>query len=585
MKKIVSAMLAAAALSLPLTANTVDSANVSPELPIVHFTSEKGTDTDLYALASSLGADTDHFDILNYHIGVDFPGNDESYSHFTHTADNYEASMADRLFGDAISGGACMGISILEILAHNGVISPSDIEEGAETLHDIGLTTNSDKYITAYQAAQLHFELDFYERYFVSNYTQEQQIDRLIEMAERNMAENRYFLITIHSDLHHAVVGMGITDGKWNYNGVDYDKCVLTLDSNAKDSSSGSAKGFSEKSCIYINSETKQAYIPAYEADTEAEKQSDRLRISSIDDDTLLNYRGMINPSKEMKTDLSDMDILTLGIKYNNDYRVTITDADGTVHDLEEPVFQLSPLSRFKYFTSGSEFHIEGNTIDPDSFATKTIYLKNQRGYSILEAYDAMNITYDITKEGYRVKSNDGEKLDYYMQIWLNDEYGPCPPHYLWRFDGYTTSEVSFEPNEKGFLLSSDSLIETAVYNGYVKYDENGRRSAYASDPSFNVTAANSVLISYDDNNEIQLFIDPDNDGVYDTAVEKGDVDCSGAIDASDASYVLSAYANMSAGKKGHFLNENIADHNGDGAIDASDASLILAHYAELSAK
>lgn len=584
MKKIISSILTATtvSLSIPLyCADIVHSADISSEVPLTHFVSEKETDTDLYALASSLGADTDYLDILNYHIGEDFPENDESYSHFTQTADNYDASMGHWLFSDAISGGACMGISLLEILAHNGVISPSDIEEGAETLHDIGLTTESNKYITAYQATQLHFELDFYERYLISNFTPEQQIDRLIEMAERNMAENKYFLITIRSDIKHAIVGIGIADGKWNYNGVDYDKCVLTLDSNVKNSSDDSAKGFSEKSCIYINSETKQAYIPQYEADSALEDVNDRLKIASIDDDTLFNYRGMINPSTEIETDLSDMNILTLGFRKFNDYRVTITDADGTVHALEDPVFPLYEVSRDKYLTSGREFHIEAE-YNYNLIETKTIYLKNQRGYSILETDYVQNITYDITNEGYKVKSNDGEMLDYFMQIWLNDECNPCFPHYSWFFDGKTTSEISFEPNENGFLLNSDSLIETKVYTGDVKYDETGRRSAYVSNPEFCVTAVGSVLISYDSDNNVRLLIDPDKDGVYDNVVEKGDVDCSGAIDASDASFVLEAYSELSVGGL-NFLNEALADYNNDGAIDADDASQILAEYARRS--
>lgn len=63
-----------------------------------------------------------------------------------------------------------------------------------------------------------------------------------------------------------------------------------------------------------------------------------------------------------------------------------------------------------------------------------------------------------------------------------------------------------------------------------------------------------------------------------------GDVNGDGAIDASDASLVLTEYAILSTGKMGDFSkNESInADLNKDGAIDAEDASLILSYYAYL---
>lgn len=61
-----------------------------------------------------------------------------------------------------------------------------------------------------------------------------------------------------------------------------------------------------------------------------------------------------------------------------------------------------------------------------------------------------------------------------------------------------------------------------------------------------------------------------------------GDADCDGAITASDASEVLSAYSLLSTGKD-LILNPTIFDYNNDGVVNADDASRILAEYAELS--
>ncbi len=60
-----------------------------------------------------------------------------------------------------------------------------------------------------------------------------------------------------------------------------------------------------------------------------------------------------------------------------------------------------------------------------------------------------------------------------------------------------------------------------------------------------------------------------------------GDVNEDGAIDASDASATLSAYAAASTGKEIPLTEaqKKAADVNADGVIDASDATTILRFY------
>ncbi len=61
-----------------------------------------------------------------------------------------------------------------------------------------------------------------------------------------------------------------------------------------------------------------------------------------------------------------------------------------------------------------------------------------------------------------------------------------------------------------------------------------------------------------------------------------GDINDDDTINASDASDILSDYANISSGGISA-LDKNIADVNKDGKIDASDSSMILAYYAYTS--
>ena len=64
-----------------------------------------------------------------------------------------------------------------------------------------------------------------------------------------------------------------------------------------------------------------------------------------------------------------------------------------------------------------------------------------------------------------------------------------------------------------------------------------------------------------------------------------GDINNDSSIDSSDATLILSDYAELAVGKESSFNAEQAkaADVNGDGKYDSIDASLILAYYAHIS--
>ena len=65
-----------------------------------------------------------------------------------------------------------------------------------------------------------------------------------------------------------------------------------------------------------------------------------------------------------------------------------------------------------------------------------------------------------------------------------------------------------------------------------------------------------------------------------------GDVNNSGKVDATDATAILSEYADLSAGKTGSFdIAQTVsADIDGNGLISSADAASVLSYYAYLSA-
>ena len=146
---------------------------------------------------------------------------------------------------------------------------------------------------------------------------------------------------------------------------------------------------------------------------------------------------------------------------------------------------------------------------------------------------------------------------------------------------------MTIEVNERGMLFKGDDLNGLMIAPYYYVLDDNGSVAEmqvnFLDDYHYiELLAANNVLLSIDEEKNFVYYIDDNGDDVYDTRVQKGDINCDGYIDAVDASKVLSAYAKLSTLVNSP-VDYSLGDINDDGFVDAVDASVILAKYAELS--
>ncbi len=545
-------------------------------------------DPKLYALADSLGADKDFLPVLNYKHGENNPLTREMYDEYLYKCSLLEASYYPMdVFTSAATNGSCVGISLLEILSHNGIISPNDIQKGAKTLSDISYSAEIDKIITSYQALQGYTEFNNYEKYLVYSMTYDEQIDQLIETAEKCMNGNKYFLITVRGKkLSHSVCGIGITNGEWVWNGKKYDKCVLTLDSNVQDTE-GNAVGFSNKGCIYINSDTKESYLPAYELNMEQTPA-----YSVIDDEKLLNYKGMITPSKKIDEDICKINHFS----YNTSKNTSIfSNRDGIVTPIEEPVFTdvLGPAALLKC----DNVHIQMNN-EYKKFPNFR-YINTDRwidiGFEPISDtdYSEYNGTVDIEDNLIAIENKSDEPVISYVQLRMNDDTYGFSPYFMWSFDGNITDDFSMEIVDNGILLKSTDRIDMTVVperyvlndDGILQYTNSGLVTAYASSEHnyCYINSVNNVLVTIDDTDKIVCYIDDNSDNIYDVEILKGDANYDGVIDSSDASAVLAHYAKLSTSSEYIPTDVFTMDFDDSGIIDASDASFILQKYAELS--
>ena len=90
-------------------------------------------------------------------------------------------------------------MAALSILVHNGELSPSDIQAGAETLHDITLTNDVEQLITYYDMLLEYQAVSNVVMYAPTLLTQDERVDNLLNCAERCKEKGTYFMVAIRA--------------------------------------------------------------------------------------------------------------------------------------------------------------------------------------------------------------------------------------------------------------------------------------------------------------------------------------------------------------------------------------------------
>lgn len=571
----------------------------------------KGTDSsnnpDLTAMAEKLGYSNDTFNFVNFSYG-DYLSYDEyiDFINSFYTKCSSEEETHSKLISFATgSAGVCYGISAIAVLVHNGYIDPSSIQSGAENLNDISINTEIAKIILKYALSQNRHEVELANYKNKSLRTDESYIDELLEYGEKSNETCNYFLIAytgIRDDdsmIGHSVTGIGMADGNWTYNDINYDKCILTYDSNCKNTETGKAGGFTDALCIYVNSKTKQFCIPGYGFSTE-----NGSGINFITDSAnRLNYGGLINGTDDIGEDISDSVKMYLFGNQKNGLEVTAIPDNGeeyNVNDKIESQFATMWGNRF-YLFNANKYHIEQNkgveySIEHNGNSSYSTGIDGSTwGQYYTTRYSASdNYNYTIDIEPQKVSVTNKKAAPGYedkeMQLLCSLSF---PDKYYYYFSGTAAENetVSIEEYEDGVLLtSSDSTLKGNMLISST--NKNIILNDPASQIEVSMNIAGNAYLKVEDTETVGVYLDPDKDGVYDTPLETGDVNGDGKITIDDATEVLKYYAEnaagLSAGQVGlnitYPLSLNTADINGDKKIDISDATLILEMYAKNAA-
>ena len=440
----------------------------------------------------------------------------------------------------AYKGGLCFGMTAISVLVHNGELTPGDLQEGAETLYDVTLTDDVDALIAYYNSLQLYTEVELAVITAPAMLTKEEHTDMFLDCAARCKEKGTYFMAGIATKKGgtHAVVGMDELSGNWTFDGISYDTCIITYDSNCvKQGTETSA--FRDDACIYINSETKQFCIPAYEASTE----NGDVLLYATDDDSLLTYKAPIRGTTKTNTDVSE----TVKLKFHNggkdQMQLSSTTKDGQTYDF----WKLSKVNYGDYifFGKGSSFHLEKNERAPEfAFSIKGEGYRlriEQSGYqnpNDPKLYDVgTKCKMDFSKDSVAYTNTDTQKITV-SYIFTYDEGG-----YKFAPVASSTIVIDVPPNQTitvskqdtGFAITGDGEVLVQAIPTAAQKEQDAFDGSYEEYLNWfgsyfiNFVRSKDVLLQFNTEKECsELVYDFDGDGVFDDAPMLGDADGNG---------------------------------------------------------
>ena len=490
----------------------------------------------------------------------------------------------------AYQSGLCFGMAAISVLVHNGELTPGDLQEGAETLYDVTLTDDVDALIAYYNSLQLYSEVELAIIVESAMLSKEEHTDMFLDCAARCKEKGTYFMAGIATKKGgtHAVVGMDELSGNWTFDGISYDTCIITYDSNCvKQGTETSA--FRDDACIYINSETKQFCIPAYEASTE----NGDVLLYATDDDSLLTYKAPIRGTTKTNTDVSE----TVKLQFHNggkdQMQLSSTTKDGQTYDF----WKLGKVNYgdFIFFGKGSSFHLEKNERAPEfAFSIKGEGYRlriEQSGYqnpNDPKLYDVgTKCKMDFSKDSIAYTNTDTQKITV-SYIFTYDEgnykFAPVASSSI-HIDVPPNQTITVSKQDTGFAITGDGevlvqAIPTVAQKDIDAFDGSHEEFLdWFGSYFINFVRSKDVLLQFNTEKECsELVYDFDGDGVFDDAPMLGDADGNGKpYEPNDIYWTMrhiAAKAVIGHGSRRYYQGyvPNIeADTDNNGKIDTND--------------
>ena len=472
--------------------------------------------------------------------------------------------------------GMCFGMTISEILVNKGIIKLSEYSLD-NILNKNKINTSTQLIISIIQGI---FNTNWGTKYLgnlklsLFNPTGFKQSDFLRNIETKLTNGNNLVMIGYkegykdsEKNNYHAVLGYGIEEGDYPYEGKNYNRKILIADPDYL-----SQNELKDEACIYYNSDYTSWVCPirSYYWNDNSDSNAEIY-------DVLIDADSKDSPVGSGEGESENHYIAGISIYNKGGNQQTIEQVEGTGDPELNFTGDGSGIARY-YIDGGNRVELYALWNPTADYIVK---YSTPSDYNMKMDYE--HVTYYANVENGKstlVKPEGsinikGSDVNYSITM-LTDDSERVTDWYALTVSGNNTDEVTLKKHESGYILSSDNLqnIEIKAEKGDVEAVK-----------TFSTTY-NSVFIYEIDENTISIKVDVDGDGTYETELSDvqntyqiGDVNFDGEISIDDVTQIQLYLAELS-----DFSDEqrDIADVNGDGYITIEDATQMQLYLAEL---
>lgn len=473
--------------------------------------------------------------------------------------------------------GSCIGMSSLLTLCHNGVISPSDIQAGAETVNDIQINPGIESLMNYYSVMLNGYAGYNFENNLTEYKTDAERTQILLEYGQKAHDEETAFLVISRcGGTAHALVGIDMISGEWEFDDITYDTCVQMIDPNFADQASMG-------SSVFINTQTGYWIQPCMSMGN-----TDNLRYGTIactsSPDTL-NYRGLIGGNHEYDENQPKYTEIQFLAFESDNTTLELTDSNGnTLFEWSDKPSGNRNVGEFTAYPAEDTVTFHRTLAkDSDILSTATMKVMGYDYYYITSGNGAEYMTISPDTVSFEISEWAAEHNDEVHSLWLCMTFDEerFNNDFSWdtvsvKIKDNTAENGSITQRNDGFILSGGMLKDAAVSLKKIKTEEEISTIISTDEKSVFVTCENDTVL---------LLTDPDGDGIYDTPLDaepdNTEIDI---YNINFATYILSYYAKNGSGIDTSEMATEKCDTNNDGFVDICDAANVLSYYAECSA-
>ena len=478
---------------------------------------------------------------------------------------------------DYMGTGMCFGMTVSEIFARKGILKLSEYKlNDIINYNDIN-NSNTRLVISVIQGI---FNTKYGDNYLQNlklstfNPVDYKQSDFLRNIETKLTNGNNLVMIGYkegykdsEKNNYHAVLGYGIEEGDYPYEGKNYNRKILIADPDYL-----SQNELKDEACIYYNSDYTSWVCPirSYYWNDNSDSNAEIY-------DVLIDADSKDSPVGSGEGESENHYIAGISIYNKGGNQQTIEQVEGTGDPELNFTGDGSGIARY-YIDGGNRVELYALW---NPAADHIVKYSTPSDYNMKMDYE--HVTYYANVENGKstlVKPEGsinikGSDVNYSITM-LTDDSERVTDWYALTVSGNNTDEVTLKKHENGYILSSDNLqnIEIKAEKGDVEAVK-----------TFSTTY-NSVFIDEIDENTIGIKVDVDGDGTYETELSDvqntyqiGDVNFDGEISIDDVTQIQLYLAELS-----DFSDEqrDIADVNGDGYITIEDATQMQLYLAEL---